>query len=549
MTMYAYLFEAKSIQNYILDSGRMRDLIGASELVDSLTEELLPDALTHLGYEQENPIRFSRRAGGALYAFCENKNALDRFAALWSLLVAQYAPGLVFDVGHSEGNDAKSAFDKARESLRENTSRVRPNLPVAAPIAERSRRTGNPGTKFEVEQDTRRKQAIDLPTKRKQDFYEEIKKKERKTGLIQRFSPDKANLSANDWPRDLTPDADGAFPYLGDDHTVALIHADGNGMGELLRRAGDAVKDKPDQYISIFRKLSEAIARITQTAAQHATETVLILERTLCRKNGHPNQRLAARPIVLGGDDLTILVRADLALPFLCAFLDKFEDESGPQLAPLNLEDIAGLTAGAGVVFLRYSQPFYLASALAESLAKLARDRAKAQDSKNPPSTLAFHRVTQSMIEDYPEIVRREKTVSIRGEDYINTLGAYALRPGLGIPALDDLFELQGLLQREDMSRGPTRQLQTLMGQAPNQAATAYRRWRTLMKENQSNELEQFDNYIASLLNHYQPDSRLPYAQNETDSECACHSPIGDALTLMAIAKHHAADTEQEAAA
>ncbi len=156
MTTHAYLFEAKSIQNYILDSGRMRDLIGASELVDSLTEQLLDDALLALQYQPEDPIRFSRRAGGALYAFSTQRDKLDRFAALWSLLVAQYAPGLTFDVGRSTGEcaDAASAFDSARDDLRQNASRVRNTLPVTAPIVERSRRTGNAGCKRERDRDT-----------------------------------------------------------------------------------------------------------------------------------------------------------------------------------------------------------------------------------------------------------------------------------------------------------------------------------------------------------------------------------------------------------
>lgn len=540
MTIYAYLFEAKFIQNYILDSGRMRDLIGASELVDSLTEILLPETLKSLQFKDEVPIRFSRRAGGALYAFCEDKTKLDDFAALWSLLVAQYAPGMSFDVGRGEGHDADAAFTAAREAIREDTSRVRPSLPVTAPIAERSRRTGNPA----VANDKKDGAGMDRPTQRKKAFADLAR-----AGLTKRFSPEGAERTWSDWPRDLTPGADGAFPFLGDDHTVALIHADGNGMGELLRRAGDAAKSRPGEYITLFRGLSEAIARITQTAAQHATATVLIPERDQRRddpKNPDPNAVLGARPIVLGGDDLTLLVRADLALPFLKAFLEKFEDESGPQLEPLGLEGIDRLTAGAGVVFLRASQPFYLAANLAESLAKLAKDRAKAEDAAHPPSTLAFHRVTQSMIEDYDEIVRREKTTSVEGTDYINTLGAYALRPDPDIPTLDNLLALRDLLQHEDMSRGPTRQLQTLIGLAPNQAETAYRRWRELMNDNEKANLGDFDRAMKSLLPNYRPDSLLPYAPAEAGT---LRTPLGDALTLMAVTQQRPDETHKEATA
>lgn len=540
MTTYAYLFEAKSIQSYILDSGRMRDLVGASELVDSLTENLLRETLNALGFEKEEPICFSRRAGGALYAFAEDKAKLDDFAALWSLAVAQYAPGMNFDVGRGEGPDAHEAFNDARTAIREDASRIRPNLPVTAPIAERSRRTGNPA----VSMDGKDGGSMDRPTHRKKAFADASR-----AGLTDRFSPDDAKLAWRDWPRDLTPGAKDAFPFLGDDHTVALIHADGNGMGELLRRAGEATRSRPETFVGLFRKLSEAIADITQAAARHATATVLIPERDARRdhpRQPDPEARLAARPIVLGGDDLTILVRADLALDFLKAFLEKFEEESRPRLEPLELEGIDGLTAGAGVVFLRASQPFYLAAHLAESLAKLAKDRAKAQDAKRPPSTVAFHRVTQSMIEDYPEIVSREKTVSIDGTDHINTLGAYALRAGHGIPTLDDLFRLTGLLQADDMSRGPTRQLQTLVGLAPNQAETAYRRWRELMKDNKQERLTDFDRTMKALLPNYKNATSLPYADDGMGRQ---RTPLGDALTLMSVTKAQNTHTDQEDAA
>jgi hypothetical protein len=544
MSTYAYLFEAKSIQSYILDSGRMRDLIGASELVDSLTTELLPDALKALAYQDESPIEFSRRAGGAIYAFTDDKAALDRFAALWSLLISQYAPGMSFDVGRGVGDATATAFAAARDAVGADASRARPALPVTAPITQRSARTGNPGVDFDSKDNT----SIDRPTQRKKRFADLSK-----AGLLDRFSPPGADLRWRDWPRDMTPGEDGAFPFLGDNHTVALVHADGNGMGELLKRAGEAAKTTPDKYVTIFRSLSDAIAEITTSAAQHATATVLIPERKERRKPDRPDERLvlAARPIVLGGDDLTILVRADLALKFLRAFLDRFEEESANRLPKLEI-GASRLTAGAGVVYMRASQPFYLATDLVESLMKFAKQRAKAIDAVEPPSTLAFHRVTQSMIEDYEEIVKREKTTTRGDEHYVNTLGTYALCRDQDLPSLDDLLGLQALLQRQDMSRGPTRQLHTLMGLAPGQAETAYRRWRQQMGDEANRKLgmrNQYDQHLKSLSLGKPMHPTLPFA----DFDEEYRSPLGDALTLMAVKSQIPEDAnrtdEKEAAA
>lgn len=59
MTAYACLFEAKSIQDYILRSGRLRHVVGASELLDALTPGLLDAVIDGLAVDGK-AFRFSR---------------------------------------------------------------------------------------------------------------------------------------------------------------------------------------------------------------------------------------------------------------------------------------------------------------------------------------------------------------------------------------------------------------------------------------------------------------------------------------------------------
>ena len=58
--------------------------------------------------------------------------------------------------------------------------------------------------------------------------------------------------------------------------------------------------------------------------------------------------------VILGGDDLTAIVRADLALDFTAAFLRAFAQSTGPLIAELRAAGVAGLpdrlSACAGVV-------------------------------------------------------------------------------------------------------------------------------------------------------------------------------------------------------
>ncbi len=553
MSYHAVLWEAKSIQEFLFQSGRLRDVIGASELVDSLTRELLDEALKGLGMEEGKDIVFSRRAGGAFYAFSAQRQTLEDFIALWSLLVQQYAPGLAYDIGLSNGSQGYpthlEADKSARESLRQDGSRHRPALPIAAPITERSRRTGLAAVAMSTGKDgvmdagTRRKKALSDPAHAE------------KNGFIRRFSPSEGQLSWKDWPMDMEPGDKNSFPYQGDNRTVALIHADGNGLGQLLMNARTAAKQHPEKFIDIFQTLSEGLDACTQHAAQDAVSQVLLPART----NGQP---LPARPIVLGGDDLTMLVRADLAMPFLQAFVNAFEKRSKEFMASLETQQVTGLpkqlTIGAGIVYLGASQPFYLASHLAESIMGEAKKMAKKIDKNDPPSSVVFQRITTSLVDDYDTIIEREHTWQHDGTHYTDTLGSYLMGSVYAdhLPRLDDLLSLQALLGQQDMARGPTRQLLTLIGLSPGQAQSRYRRWRQLMKDNKPKAYKEFMARMKALIPEFSEDAPLPYAELESEDASLPYaeledekwfSPLGDALTLNAVKNPLQANREEVA--
>ena len=109
---------------------------------------------------------------------------------------------------------------------------------------------------------------------------------------------------------------------------IALLHADGNGLGQLLISLRDVLKDK-DSYRSklLLRDFSEVINHATVKAAQRAT-TWLFEQYNSTSANSY----LPLRPIVLGGDDLTILVGASYALRYMEKFTEAFQDETARKL-------------------------------------------------------------------------------------------------------------------------------------------------------------------------------------------------------------------------
>ncbi len=535
--MHSLVFELNSIQPYLFASGRLRDVAGASELLDQMTDgdgNLLDNVLNALGMGDGKTIRFSRRAGGAIYAFCDDRDELMRFLRLWTLAVQQWAPGMDFSLGMGEGCTHAEAFDAARRAMNADANRKRPNLPPASPLTSRSRRTGLAA----IDAKWRAKDGpMDAPTARKKQMADLSK-----AGFLKRFAPPDADLKWRDWPTDLEGKSDtGAFPFAGDDRTVALIHADGNGLGQLLMHIRDAAKEDDNRFVELFRAFSNAVAATTQSAAQQATEKVLLPVREKER-----SQCLAARPILLGGDDITVIVRADLAMEYCKVFAEAFESASREELKKLGEDhSVEGLpkrlTLGFGLVFLRASQPFHMAIHLAEDLLGEAKKVAKALNQDDPESSIAFHRITGSLVDDYEQIVARVLSHRFGDETFIDTLGVYYFKEQQ--PCLDDLLELARTLGADDMARGPTRQLMTLMGHDKAQAERRYRRWRRLMADDKDKtpRLKKYDE-LMNALSSISKNALLPY---DNSGNGICRSPLGDALALLSLTRAQSGDNMQ----
>lgn len=144
---------------------------------------------------------------------------------------------------------------------------------------------------------------------------------------------------------------------------VGLVHADGNGLGQIFLdfqthcKAGNA-----REYIDCMRAFSIAIDKATRAATRTA-----ILEVW-------PSKRAPVIPVVLGGDDLTVICDGKGAVKFAESFLRHFQTETK---SPKAITRIApgGLTAAAGVAVVKAHFPFHRAYELAEELGKSAKKK------------------------------------------------------------------------------------------------------------------------------------------------------------------------------
>jgi len=425
-TKYLYGASVQGIQGFIFQTNKLKEIVGASELVANICTEAFdeygPREVESEGKKKENVNSIVRAAGNIKYIFDKEEDC--RKAVLqFPRMVMNMAPGITISQAVVQFSNEKD-FDKAVIEL-ETRLRIQRNKPVRSmsiglmAIA-RSRATGLPGICYE------KNELIDEGTYKKRKITEDDIKK----GVFKlpRKSFGKAvKLSKDNLPFDIDK-------ITGSNNWIAIIHADGNGLGKIIETIGE---DK-DALSFISKKLDLA----TEKAANEAYEKV--------KNNFVEKKMIPIRPIVLSGDDLTLICRADLATPYTKAFLEAFERQTKEHFAKIENNELLknGLTACAGIAFVKSSYPFHYAVHLAESLClkakEEARNKAKEKKLRLAPSCLMFHKVQDSFIEDYDTIIEKDlqptSTVSFK-------YGPYYLSVNYGA-SLIDLLEFKDYLNK-----------------------------------------------------------------------------------------------------
>jgi len=457
MSQWLFSFEAREIQRYILRSDKLKEMVGASELVNSLCNEFLQDCLDGFSIVSDRYSLLTAAAGGARILFNERADA-ERVAAYWPFLVDRYTPGLqVVQVLVEVSGSLSTAIEEAGERLRAGRNRIQATLPEVGPLVDRNPRTGLAAASEGGED------LVDRQSLRKRE-------QSGRRSLVARMTGGSSNGVS--WSDDLGKIAGSEKQYL------AVIHADGNDLGRLVIRLYKYLDKNPAEAQKVFNAFSQAVRDAGEQSAHEAYEKVLKRDYDAGKD---VFRCIAARPIVLGGDDMTMVVRADLAFDFTTAYLEAFEQASEKSIAHhLSGYGIEGLpdrlTACAGIAFVKPSYPFAQAYDIAEDLCHQTKNTAKLvgkRDGEYVPSSFLFRRVTTG-IADEPDSA--DGCADPGQEQLFNfRAGPYAVgKHGRKLAAFSDLQQLADTL--ECLSTGTVRTLINTIGQNAEQAKTDYRR-------------------------------------------------------------------------
>ena len=447
MTKYLYGASVQGIQQFIFQTNELKDIVGASELVEIICTKLFKEIVGHRWNEASQIIS---AAGNVKYIF-ESKVECEKVVRSFPRKVMTKAPGVTISQAVVElEDDFVKSINDLEKKLRSQRNKPCKSITVGRLGIERSPQTGLPITERDKEN------KYDASTSEKRNHNKVIK-------LCQKSFGEKVDLKASSIPFDVEK-------MTGKNDWIAIIHADGNGLGQVVQKIGHHIED--------FKKFSMELNNTTIAAANDAF-------RKVSPENGW-RQTIPIRPIVLGGDDMTVIIRGELAIEYVTEFMEKFEQYSSEgNLRPiLEKAGMKRLTSCAGIAFIKSSYPFYYGYALAEQLCKYA----KKTEPHTSISSLMFHKVQDSFINNYEDIIQRELKTS-EGSSFC--YGPYFLNEGeqpngyYTIEKLNYLCKKIGEDKNEGIKTG-IRQWLTLMHEDEAKAVQRLKRLKTLNEDKDS---------------------------------------------------------------
>ena len=301
-------------------------------------------------------------------------------------------------------------------------------------------------------------QARESTSFRHDDEFIERLAKSLKT-LEDAFDPDPLAQGAGD-----APGEDAATTRLAIDLSkIAVIHIDGNGVGAIMRDikasmdsipaddldtvlspppprstgtggavppgGPDAPPGEPERLRRFLLAVNERLDYVVRESFFRAWRE--IAQWWALEQEGRPGREdvqeggplltgvIPVVPILLGGDDLTVLTEGRYALPFMASYLTAYEkltsqDTILRHLSPRARRDgvPTPMTAAAGAAVVPRPFPFHLAYTLAERLVAEAKKVGKAE--RQECSTLTYHALFDSTVADAGELLKGYETFTAR---------------------------------------------------------------------------------------------------------------------------------------
>ena len=381
MAKYLYGASIQGIQEYIYATNKLQEIIGASEIIDSLGQKFdekkdYGEIYAVFDKLRENDLveQILLNAAGNFRAIVDGEENLKKIVRDLPKKIMQNAYGITISQAAApyNCNDYGTASKELERKLK--TQRNRPSLPLDMSInfMALAPKTARPIVKFDGDD------ALDISSVQKREAHGRWFKRHPGAKELKEFSQ-----------------------ISNKKNKLAVIHADGNGLGVLVKNLADEVNK--NNNTGIIAKFSEALDKATKDAFANAkVKTKIALGK----------DDLKIKALILSGDDMTAVCDADIALEFTKNFIEGFEKETDKKKPDIKEK----LTMCAGIAYCNEKFPFHYAAALAEELCGAAKKHSKdryVNDAEKDiaPSCLMFHNVQSSNFQSWDKFIKDELAI------------------------------------------------------------------------------------------------------------------------------------------
>lgn len=357
---YLLAAEADRIQDFIFRSSRLREVVGASQLLTRFCDEGAPLLLEQPKYGGDRKRDLVVNDGGSFRILFDDRDKAKQFGAdlaeLYRLTVdgaISVAEPVAVDGDFRDAN--KAAGNALRRAKSHRVGAVaEAHMPYAAFCASCGVGLAEQHGRLADEPSSVRPRYLCLACQTKA-----LERSENKHTLLGQFLEEVVGSATAaesfEWPKD----ADEVGVYDARNY-VAYLVADGNNMGQLF-----------DACISQHQISGFSTGLTPATRCSLAAPTRHVMQWSREKKDW----LAPVLPLILGGDDLFALIPAPYALDFARRFCLAYEDQLKKLVDEIKLT--AQPTVAAAVVICKSKYPYTLAHRRAEELLKQAKRQCK----------------------------------------------------------------------------------------------------------------------------------------------------------------------------
>lgn len=387
MEKFLVISEVSKKQGYIFKTNKLKENIGASTIIEYITEGLPKEKLAKVLGKDTKKIKDENvvNAGGGNSLFIVDKeDDVKEFISRTTRTVLKDFPGVEFFMAYQSFDDEQDSIIKAIDEVYRNlnnkkSARTSVFKRKSYGIEQNCVTTGLPAYKeydnvfLSRESYVKREWSKDKKQKKINNAISEVIKKFEGKGY------------------NFTKELEELITEKGENSYVAIVSLDGNKMGQKIQHMKNEARKKEDKnnmaesnniYRAELKEFSENIKEYYKTAFIDMLNVIDKNYKKLSESLKLKNNIMPVRPIILAGDDVCFICNAKIALECVNLFIKS-----------LNEHDVEGeqLNACAGICMLKSSYPFDKGYEIAENLCKNGKAKIVDSTEMDDASLVDFH--------------------------------------------------------------------------------------------------------------------------------------------------------------